>query len=143
MALTNLYKAKNAIIESLMVIGYDPSHSTASIEVNAPLKILSVLIRCLNNEILQEKIKEKKTNIDDPDFDFYGDTQDDGRMEMDDEGVDQQDNELRPEEKVDESKPGNESEKVEINLDEFNDLAQEEINEAKAKLNFIVFYISK
>ena len=62
-ALTLLFSMKKPIIELLMVIGYDPSHSNASIEINAPLKILSVLIRCLNNEILQEKIKNNKTNL--------------------------------------------------------------------------------
>jgi len=40
MALTTLYSMRNHIIESLMVIGYDPTHSTACREVNAPLKIL-------------------------------------------------------------------------------------------------------
>lgn len=65
-ALTVLLSKKIPIIESLMVIGYDPSHSYASFEVNAPLKILSVLIRCLNREILQEKsnFQERKTNND-------------------------------------------------------------------------------
>lgn len=55
-ALTLLFSVKDPIIESLMVIGYDPSHSNASIEVNAPFKILSVLIRCLHKEIMQEKL---------------------------------------------------------------------------------------
>ena len=66
-ALSVLYSMKNSIVESLMVIGYNPSHNVASVEVNAPCKILSVLIRCLNNEIMQEKIKNKKTNYDDLD----------------------------------------------------------------------------
>ena len=66
-ALSVLYSMKNTIVESLMVIGYNPSHSQASVEVNAPCKILSVLIRCLNNEIMQEKIKNKKTNYDELD----------------------------------------------------------------------------
>lgn len=57
-ALTLLYSIKDPIIESLMVLGYDPSHSNASVEVNAPLKILSVLIRCLDNEIKQKLAKE-------------------------------------------------------------------------------------
>ena len=60
-----------------MVIGYNPSHSVASVEVNAPCKILSVLIRCLNNEIMQEKIKNKKTNLDDLDNEDDRDNYDD------------------------------------------------------------------
>lgn len=55
--LTNLYNLKNNIVESLIVVGFDHSDSTASVEVNAPYKILSILIRCLNNEILVEKNK--------------------------------------------------------------------------------------
>ena len=66
-ALSVLYSMKNSIVESLMVIGYNPSHNAASVEVNAPCKILSVLIRCLKNEIMQEKIKTEKTNYNDLD----------------------------------------------------------------------------
>ena len=72
-----------------MVIGYNPSHSVASVEVNAPCKILSVLIRCLNNEIMQEKIKNKKINLDDldneDDRDNYDDNEDDYNANDDDE----------------------------------------------------------
>ena len=32
-AITLLYSLKNQLIESLMVIGYDPSHSTASVGI--------------------------------------------------------------------------------------------------------------
>ena len=77
-ALSVLYSMKNNIVESLMVIGYNPSHSSASVEVNAPCKILSVLIRCLNNEIMQEKIKNEKTNYDDINYNEE-DNNDDGR----------------------------------------------------------------
>ena len=34
-----------------MVIGYNPSHSNINSEVNAPFKILSLLVRLLENEI--------------------------------------------------------------------------------------------
>ena len=37
-------------IESLMVIGYNPSHSNINSEVNAPFKILSTLLRFVDNE---------------------------------------------------------------------------------------------
>ena len=56
---------QNSIVESLMVIRYNPSHNAVSVEVNAPCKILSVLIRCLKNEIMQEKIKTEKINYND------------------------------------------------------------------------------
>jgi hypothetical protein len=41
---------RDPIIESLMVIGYNPSHSNINSEVNAPFKILSTLLRFLENE---------------------------------------------------------------------------------------------
>ena len=34
-----------------MVIGYNPSHSNVNSEVNAPFKILSLMLRYLDNEI--------------------------------------------------------------------------------------------
>ena len=37
-------------IELLMVIGYNPSHSNINSEVNAPFKILSTLLRFIENE---------------------------------------------------------------------------------------------
>jgi hypothetical protein len=94
-ALTILYEIKNEIVETLMVIGYDPSHSTASIEVNAPFKILSVLIRCLNNEILQENIKIYKNNYENLDYDNdnYNDGNIDGEINENDE-YENMDNEI-------------------------------------------------
>lgn len=41
---------RDSRIESLMVIGYNPSHSNINSEVNAPFKILSTLLRYLNTE---------------------------------------------------------------------------------------------
>mmetsp|Transcript_11745 Transcript_11745/g.17999 ORF Transcript_11745/g.17999 Transcript_11745/m.17999 type:complete len:152 (-) Transcript_11745:250-705(-) len=41
---------KDSRIESLMVIGYNPSHSNINSEVNAPFKILSTLLRFIENE---------------------------------------------------------------------------------------------
>lgn len=49
-ALFELFKSKDKRIESLMVIGYNPSHSNINSEVNAPFKILSTLLRFLENE---------------------------------------------------------------------------------------------
>ena len=103
-ALSVLYSMKNSIVESLMVIGYNPSHSVASVEVNAPCKILSVLIRCLNNEIMQEKIKNKKTNLDDldneDDRDNYDDNEDrDDNNANDDDEFKEEDEDEKEKEK--------------------------------------------
>ena len=38
-----------------MVIGYNPSHSNVNSEVNAPFKILSLMLRYLDNEISPKK----------------------------------------------------------------------------------------
>jgi hypothetical protein len=121
-ALTILYEIKNDIVETLMVIGYDPSHSNASVEVNAPFKILSVLIRCLHNEILQEKMKQEKNNYEHLDYEnrenvYY----EDERLEA--EG--QMDNEEEEQDK-----------KLDINLDEFKNI-EEEPRDFNSKLNFI------
>jgi importin-9 len=43
-----------------MVIGYNPSHSNVNSEVNAPFKILSLMLRYLDNE--NSPKKGKKTN---------------------------------------------------------------------------------
>jgi hypothetical protein len=38
-----------------MVIGYNPSHSNINSEVNAPFKILSLMLRYLDNELSPKK----------------------------------------------------------------------------------------
>ena len=127
-ALSNLYQMKNSIVESLMVIGYNPSHSTASVEVNAPCKILSVLIRCLNNEIMQEKIKKEKTNYDDIENDDY-DNGDDERLEAEyNNDEDEENNNKEPE--------GDDNNKIDINEDEFKNI-QEEPRDFSSKLPFL------
>jgi hypothetical protein len=50
---------RDSRIESLMVIGYNPSHSNINSEVNAPFKILSTLLRFLENE---SKLNNKTRN---------------------------------------------------------------------------------
>jgi hypothetical protein len=40
-----------------MVIGYNPSHTNVNSEVNAPFKILSVMLRYLENETSPKKGK--------------------------------------------------------------------------------------
>ena len=131
-ALSVLYSMKNSIVESLMVIGYNPSHSLASVEVNAPCKILSVLIRCLNNEIMQEKIKNKKTNYDelDNDNDENNDDDDEKIKEEDykDEDMDNDDDEKKNE--------NNDDGKIDIGDEEFNNI-QEEPKDFSSKLSFL------
>ena len=130
-ALSVLYSMKNSIVESLMVIGYNPSHSVASVEVNAPCKILSVLIRCLNNEIMQEKIKNKKTNLDDldneDDRDNYDDNED--KDENNDDDFKEEDEEKEEKEKKDDGK-------IDIGDEEFNNI-QEEPKDFSSKLSFL------
>jgi hypothetical protein len=56
-ALTKLFSAKDDRLEQLLVIAYNPSHANVNSQVYAPLKILSLLIRCLDHE-LSNLIKE-------------------------------------------------------------------------------------
>ncbi|OMJ73886.1 hypothetical protein SteCoe_27335 [Stentor coeruleus] len=56
-ALSRLFILKDPGIESLLVVGYNPSHSNVGSEVIAPLKILCTLIRCLDNESFIPKRK--------------------------------------------------------------------------------------
>jgi hypothetical protein len=124
-ALTILYEIKNEIVETLMVIGYDPSHSSASVEVNAPFKILSVLIRCLHNEYLQERMKIEKNNYDNLDYDrdgMYNDEEDERLDAVDNNDL----NDMNDEE----------DKKLDINLDEFKNI-EEEPRGFNSKLNFI------
>lgn len=50
MALSKLFLIGDKRIDNLLVIGFNPSHTNVSNDVNAPLKILATLIRCLDNE---------------------------------------------------------------------------------------------
>jgi hypothetical protein len=54
-ALLKLFFLRDPRIESLMVIGYNPSHSNVNSEVNAPFKILSLMLRYLDNELSPKK----------------------------------------------------------------------------------------
>lgn len=136
-ALTILYEMKNEIVETLMVIGYDPSHSTASVEVNAPFKILSVLIRCLNNEILQEKIKLYKNDYENLDYENPNDGQINendefenmDRLEINDKQQESTNNNGENEEDED-------NKKLDIGIDEFKDI-EEEPRDLNSKLAFL------
>ena len=45
-----------------MVIGYNPSHSNINSEVNAPFKILSTLLRFIDNDEKIEAAQIKKNS---------------------------------------------------------------------------------
>lgn len=68
-ALQKLFMMRDSRIESLMVIGYNPSHSNINSEVNAPFKILSTLLRFLENE---SQLTGKKRTGHAPIGDPYG-----------------------------------------------------------------------
>ncbi|CAG9326241.1 unnamed protein product [Blepharisma stoltei] len=59
-ALARIYTLKDQAVESLLVVGYNPSHSNVGSEVLAPFKILSTLIRCLDNEAFMPKRKQQE-----------------------------------------------------------------------------------
>ena len=139
-ALCTLFILKNDVIESLMVIGYDPSHSTASLEVNAPLKILSTLIRCLNCEILAEV--NKRTAIDDLNFEEYID-QEDGNNDLDNlnENIDinEENTNIKEDQKADNQQANIDNEKLEVDMGAFEKLEKEEQEEIQnSKLQFLV-----
>ena len=135
-ALSVLYSMKNSIVESLMVIGYNPSHSVASVEVNAPCKILSVLIRCLNNEIMQEKIKNKKTNLDDLDNEDDRDNYDDNEDRDDNNANDDDEFKEEDEDEKEKEKEKKDDNKIDIGDEEFNNI-QEEPKDFSSKLSFL------
>lgn len=54
-ALIKLLEAKNEHIDTMMVVGYDPSHKNVNSEVKAPYKILSTILRMIENETKIEK----------------------------------------------------------------------------------------
>lgn len=51
MSLVRLLLMRDQRIETLMVIGYNPSHSNVNSEVNAPFKILSIVLRFMEVEM--------------------------------------------------------------------------------------------
>lgn len=130
-ALTILFELKDNVVETLMVIGYDPSHSTASIEVNAPFKILSVLIRCYNNELLQEKVKKERNDYDNLIYNnnYLNNDDENERLEADNDDFDDED-EMR-DNFMDDDK------KLDINTEEFKNI-EEEPRDFNSKLNFAI-----
>ena len=52
-----MFMMREPTIETLMVIGYNPSHSNINSEVNAPFKMLSLMLRFLENETKPTKLR--------------------------------------------------------------------------------------
>ena len=134
-ALSVLYSMKNSIVESLMVIGYNPSHSNASVEVNAPCKILSVLIRCLNNEIMQEKIKKEKTNYDDLDYE-NNENNENNSYENERLEVENDDEDNKEDNNNNNNNNKDDNEKMDIGEDEFKNI-EDEPRDFSSKLPFL------
>lgn len=132
-ALLKLFTLRDPRIESLMVIGYNPSHSNVNSEVNAPFKILSLMLRYIENENnhkggkkrcvpqnyggVDDDDEEEKSGIT-PGFKMRRDLMGDGErldtVEGDDEGdygSDKDDNDKKP----------SATEKIEVNLDDVQD----------------------
>lgn len=51
LSLAKLLTLRDPRVEALMVIGYNPSHSNVNSEVNAPFKILSIIVRFIEVEL--------------------------------------------------------------------------------------------
>lgn len=63
-SLSKLLLCRDTRVETLMVIGYNPSHSNVNSEVNAPFKILSTLLRFLENESKPTKFRPLRQPVD-------------------------------------------------------------------------------
>ena len=65
-----MFMMREPTIETLMVIGYNPSHSNINSEVNAPFKMLSLMLRFLENETKPTKLRPIRQPVDfDPEED--------------------------------------------------------------------------
>lgn len=112
-----------------MVIGYNPSHSNINSEVNAPFKILSLMLRYLDNELSPKKGKrpiqppqdyddeeEKTGSMITPGYKLRRDLMGDGERLDTIEGDDDDDD-------LDDRDRGNQgmTNKIEVNLDDVQD----------------------
>ena len=69
-AICKMFLMRHPSIETLMVIGYNPSHSNINSEVNAPFKMLSLMLRFLDNETKPTKMRPIRQPVDfDPEED--------------------------------------------------------------------------
>jgi len=63
-SILKLFLARDPRVETLMVIGYNPSHSNINSEVNAPFKMLSLMLRFLDNELKPTKLRPMRAPVD-------------------------------------------------------------------------------
>ena len=70
MALSKLFLLRDKRIDNLLVIGFNPSHTNINNDVNAPLKILATLIRCLKNEMGGDQESDEDEDFGEEDFEF-------------------------------------------------------------------------
>lgn len=117
-----------------MVIGYNPSHSNINSEVNAPFKILSIMLRYLDNEMSPKKGRkpvpqtydedeeEEKSSGITPGYKMRRDLMGDGER-LDTVEGDDDDNDNYG----DEDNAKNGTDKIEVNLD---DVADDDDNES-------------
>lgn len=69
-AICKMFMMRERTIEQMMVIGYNPSHSNINSEVNAPFKMLSLMLRFLDNETKPTKLRPIRQPVDfDPEED--------------------------------------------------------------------------
>lgn len=71
-SLCKLFLMREQTIEQLMVITYNPSHSNINSEVNAPFKMLSLMLRFLDNETKPTNKRPLRQPIEDYDDDEEG-----------------------------------------------------------------------
>lgn len=66
MALSKMFLLRDKRLDNLLVIGFNPSHTNINNDVNAPLKILATLIRCLHNELgnKEEEMSDEEENFE-------------------------------------------------------------------------------
>lgn len=111
-----------------MVIGYNPSHSNVNSEINAPFKILSLMLRYLENELSPKKGKrppqpvqdyddeeEKQGSMITPGYKLRRDLMGDGERLDTIEGDEEDDYDQ------DDGNRGGATDKIEVNLDEVQD----------------------
>lgn len=125
-ALLKILSLNNPHISALNVVGYNPSHKNVKSEVNAPFKILSILLRMIKNEEKMEKqrkkIEENKGKGETKGYKFQYD--ENGRMDT--MGGDDDYNEDIDNSYEDENEEIKES--IEVNMDEIQDEEDEQVD---------------
>ena len=117
------------------------NHYFIFVEVNAPLKILSTLIRCLNNEIKAEQMKNKKNDYSSLELEnlekgiYPNKVFDDNNDNI---NINEENNN-----KLDKFGEEEENKKLEVDMNEFKNLEAEDKIEINSKLQFIVYNIIK